>query len=351
MPRNAAEIKENIMRYFRTRGPSIPVHISKHVGMSILFTSAFLSELLSEKQLTLSNMRVGSTPIYLIPGQEPQLERYIEHIKGKEKEALLLLKEKKFLEDLEQSPPIRVALRQIKDFAIPFKHNEQIFWRYFTTSQNEFKIPTQQPEIKEEIKTEVEQVTPSLLTTIKNKFLSPTISEQEPSTKTQYNESPPQIIKSPIETSRGTTDVEPSISRDSEQLKIFDKPKEDERKEKKKSPTKKSLKKKTTTASQKAQEKFFNRVKEFLAEKQAEILEIISATKIDLVLKIKIENKEKILVAYNKKRITEQEIIKAHKKSKEYNLPYLIMSLGEMPKKLNDLLEALKTLGEVEKIA
>ena len=161
-----------------------------------------------------------------------------------------------------------------------------------------------------------------------------------------------QINKSSSETSRGTTDVEQSISERSEpiskQLEIFDKP---QQKEKKRSPTKKTTKKKkSSTASQKAQEKFFNRVKEFLAEKQAEILEIISANKSDLTLKIKIDNKEKILVAYNKKKITEQEIIKAHKKSKEFDLPYLIMSLGEMPKKLQDLLEALKTLADIEKI-
>ena len=60
---NPLEIKQKILRTFRTRGPSLPVHIAKEINMSILFASAFLSELLSEKELKLSNMIVGSTPI------------------------------------------------------------------------------------------------------------------------------------------------------------------------------------------------------------------------------------------------------------------------------------------------
>jgi hypothetical protein len=91
-------------------------------------------------------------------------------------------------------------------------------------------------------------------------------------------------------------------------------------------------------------------VKEFLEEKDAEILEIISAGKSELVLRIKSKTKEKILVAYNKKKISEKDIVYAHKKAQKYEIPFLIMSRGEISKKLSDFIEAVKILSDVEKI-
>lgn len=330
MQRNAQEIKEKITRFIRIRGPSLPVHISKEAGLSILFTSAFLSELLSEKAIKMSEMRVGSSPLYFIQGQEPQLEKFgIENLKGKEKEALLLIKEKKFLSDKEQEPATRVALQSLRDFAMRFTKNSEIYWKYFLADEKEFYVPIEKPKKAEEIVEELKQETQKQIIApeeIENKIVIQKIEESSP---TEINET-----KKPLD--------------------IFDKkeiPKKQETKEKKvakKKPEKKAPKK--TTASQKVQEKFFDKVKEFLSEKQADILEIISANKSELILKIRTDSKEKILIAYNQKKITEKEIIQAHKKSKEYSLPYLIMSLGEMPKKLSELIEALKTLAEIEKI-
>ena len=85
-------------------------------------------------------MKVGNSPVYFIPGQETMLEKFSEYLKSKEKEAFALLKEKRFLEDKKQDPAIRIALREIKDFAIAFKKDDEIFWRYFTIPENEFKL-------------------------------------------------------------------------------------------------------------------------------------------------------------------------------------------------------------------
>ena len=93
MAQTAQEIKEKIIQTLRFKGPSLPVHLASASGQSILFTGAFLSELLGEKQIKQTHMRVGSSPVYFLAGQEPQLEKFQEHISGKEKEALMLLKE------------------------------------------------------------------------------------------------------------------------------------------------------------------------------------------------------------------------------------------------------------------
>ena len=97
----------------------------------------FLWKLISERKIKISSMKVGNSPIYLLPKQEPRLEKFSQHLKSKEKDAFLLLKEKKFLRDKEQDPAIRVALRAIRDFAIPFRRNGEIIWRYFMIPESE----------------------------------------------------------------------------------------------------------------------------------------------------------------------------------------------------------------------
>jgi len=289
MQQDAMQIKEKIISLLRLGGPSLPVHIAKGTGLSILFASAFLSELFYEKKIIISNIKVGNSPLYFLSGQEPQLERFFQYLKSKEKEAFILLKEKKFLKDSEQEPAIRVALREIKDFAIPFKKEDEVYWRYFTVSESE-------------------------------------LSEKKKPEKEVVREKPKEEIKEEIE----------------EKLEIFD-----EEKEIKKPEKKKTIKRKI---SQKQDENFFNKIKEFLSEKNIEIIDIQSFNKNDLVLKIKENKEEKLLVAYNKKRIISSDLMKAYKRSLEANLPYIILSLGEPVKKLKDLISAIRELSKIDKI-
>ncbi|MEK6842363.1 MAG: hypothetical protein AABX84_00970 [Nanoarchaeota archaeon] len=297
--RNALEIKEKIISILNARGPILPVHIAKETDLSILFASAFMSELIADKRLKVSSMKIGSSPLYFIPGQENMLENFSEHLKGKEKEAFSLIKGKKFLKDSEIEPAIRVALREIKDFAIPFKIDEDIYWRYLTASESEF-IETK---FKERDKPKV--------------FHKVQIVEKQ--------EKPISEIKEDI------------------QKELLGK---EEKKQIKTKPKKISSKKKST----KQNEKFLDLVKEFLSKSSIEILSIEGFKKDELILKVKVQEEEQLLAAYNKKKISEKEIIKAAKKASEQKLKYSILSLGELPKKISDLIEALKDIKEIEKI-
>jgi len=281
---NTTQIKEKIIEFIRQRGPSLPVYISKAIDNSILFTSAFLSELVSEKKIKISHMRVGSSPIYFLQGQEPQLEKFSDYLKSKEKDAFFLLKEKKFLQDSSQEPAIRVALRDIKDFALPFKKDNEIYWRYFTASESEMFLPAKK------------------------------VQEKKPEPKKNLN--------------------------------IFDKPQKSKEQEKK-LIKKKVVKKKP---AQKTNEKFFNKVKEYLAEDATEILDIVSFSRTDLFLRIRKNQEELLLVAFNKKRIGEIDFINANKKAEELGLKYILLSLGEPLKKLQTLIDAVKNLSGIEKI-
>ncbi|MDO8467680.1 MAG: hypothetical protein Q7S56_01885 [Nanoarchaeota archaeon] len=300
MGRDATLIKDKIMSTLKYRGPSLPVHIANATGQSMLFSGAFLSELLAEKKIKISDMKVGSSPIYFLEGQEPQLENFTKYLKGKEREAFEILKEKKFLRDKNLSPVIRIALRSIKDFAVPLKYNEEIYWKYYTIPTSTFS-----PDI----------------------FAPERIHIKQPEEK---------IVKQETEEKEVITSSE-------EEKEVIILPEEKPKIHK----TKKQAKKKKTA---KQDDKFFNKVKDYLSSKSIEIIGMEGMTKNDLTLKVKAKNKEKLLIAYNKKKISETEIIRAHKKAEEARLPYIILTMGETPKKTISLMDALKTLETIEKI-
>ena len=242
------QVKEKIISFIEMRGPSLPVHIGKEINTSILFTSAFLSELISEKRLKISKLNVGNSSLYFIPGQERLLEGFSQHLKSKEKEAFELLKQKRALKDSEQHPAIRVALREIKDFAIPFKKDGELFWKYLTLSDNE------------------------LIELIKNeKFQKPFLKKTEKTDEIKELQIKDEQKPSKIEI------VQPSS------VKI----------------KKKELKKIKEKIPQKKNDKFFNKVKEFLSKSQIEILDIEDASKDNLILRIKINGKEKLFYLLN----------------------------------------------------
>ncbi|MBI2043600.1 hypothetical protein HYT25_04385 [Candidatus Pacearchaeota archaeon] len=297
--RNALEIKEKILSIFKARGPSLPVHIAKETDLSILFASAFLSELIAEKKMKYSIMKIGSSPLYFLPGQENMLENFSEHLKGREKEAFNLIKEKKFLKDSDTEPAIRVALREIKDFAIPFRIDDEVYWRYLTAEESEF---------------------------IETKF-------KETGKPKMFHKV--QVVEK---------QQKPVEAKEEMQKELF------EEKEEKKQAKPKAKKIPSKRKKSRENEKFLEMVKEFLAKSSIEIISIEGFKKDELILKVKINGDEQLLAAYNKKKISEKDIIKAAKKAAEQNLKYSILSLGELPKKISDLIEALKDIKEIEKI-
>lgn len=307
---NASQITEKILSILRRRGPSLPVHISKETGLSILFAGAFLSQMVSEKTIRFSDMKVGSSPLYFINEQAYMLERFGQYLKSKEKDAFNLLREKKFLKDAEQSPQIRVALRAIKDFAVPFNKDGQIIWRYYTISESEFKPEIIEPAIQ-----------------VKEEPIKPKVHPAKIEEK---------IIEKPLEIK---LEKPKEIKKELQQeLDIFNKPK----KTRKKSTLKKKI--------QKYDENFFNKVKEWVLKNSMEIIDIQNFNRNELHLKIKRDGKEQLLVAYNKKRLTDSDLVRANKKAKELGLGYGILSFGELKKKMSDIIEAARNLSEIKKI-
>ena len=146
--------KDKIISFIENNGPSLPVRIAKIIEMDPMFASAILSELLNEKRVKTSNLRVGASALYYLPGQEQRLEEHTDNLKSIEKEAFLKLKSKKVLIDDDEEPATRVALRNIRDFAIPFKFQERIMWRYSFSPEEEIEniMNPSKKEDKKEVK-------------------------------------------------------------------------------------------------------------------------------------------------------------------------------------------------------
>jgi len=322
MIQDALKLKERIISFIRLRGPSLPVHISKETGLSILFASAFLSDLYSEKLIGISNLKVGSSPLYFIPGQEPQLENFSKYLKSKEKEAFLLLKEKKFLKDSELQPAVRVALREIKDFAIPFKKNEEIYWRFFVISEEDFETDKDE-KIKEEMK----------IIEIKQEQIIPIEEKNE------------------IQDEKKIENIfDDNLEQREKVQEIFDLPNEKEKPNEIQIKKEKSKHVKKKNQNKKRDENFFNKIKEYLEKREIEILDIKDFKNNEAILKVKKDKKEELLFVFNSKKITEKEILKSYKKASEENLKYSIIFLAEAPKKLNELIEAVKNISEISKL-
>ncbi len=350
---DAPHIREKILSILRMKGPTLPVYVAKEMGMSMLFASAFLSELLSNKEIKISCMKVGNSPIYFIRGQEPQLEKFSNYLKSKEKDAFLIIQGKKFLKDSEQSPAIRVALREIKDFAFPFKKNDEIFWRYLTASESEFKLGTKPieehkyVEAKQKVFDKGErEIGDKIIKDIKIEDIEE-IREEKEKLERKGIEGKSEKQKTPDLNILGKTE-EIEIKEKIEIKEIHPKKKkEEDEKPKLKIKSQKTPKKKSV---QKKDDKFFNKIKEFLSKETIEILNVESFNKNEILLRIKSEGTEKLLVAYNKKKISDIDIINANKKASQLNLKYLILSMGEPSKKLSNLIESVQNLEKIEKI-
>jgi hypothetical protein len=290
--------KERILNIIKEKGPSLPVQIARTINVSPLFTSVFLSELYEDSKLRMSHMKIGSSSLYLLLGQEAQLENFIEHLNPREKDAFFLIKKESVLEDEKQTPVIRVALRAIRDFAIPFKaavnNAEKIFWKYSLLSDEEARIKLQY-------------------------LLNPLLVPEKPL-----------LSRLPTPTTPPPDDSEPIADNSSPEKKP------------------KKVRKKSES-----QFDFPGKLKDYLAAKEIEILELISEKKKEFIAKVRIDTifgkQEYYLIAKDKKKINETDFTLALQKAQTEKMPALIISPGEIDKKALQYAKDWKNLVKFEK--
>ncbi|MFW9876277.1 MAG: hypothetical protein ACFFG0_24535 [Candidatus Thorarchaeota archaeon] len=299
------DAKQKILDLIKIKGPVIPSNISKEINQDLLMASAHLSELSSAGKLKISSLKIGGTPLYYLPEQQHMLQNFSDNLHEKEKKAFDLLKEKKVLRDREQEPVIRVALREIKDFAVPlqvtYQNNKELFWKWSLLSNEETQ-------------------------TIIKSLLEQKISEKKEETKDKKIIEEPKIPEKKKEESE-------------QQQKIIEK--EPEPKEK----IVEGLKKKPENKQQKKQPKdnFFEDLNEHFNKNNIVIKtkEIIRKnSEIDFILEIpsKIGNLEYYCKSKNKKRVSESDLSSAYVQGQIKKLPVLFLMKGELTKKAKEML-------------
>lgn len=288
------ETRDKILEIIKVKGPVLPVQISKEIGSNILMASAHLAELTASNKLKISTIKVGGSPLYYLPGQEAMLQKFTGNMNDKEKKAFDLLNQNKILRDSEQEPVIRVALREIKDFAMPlnvnFNNNKEIFWKWYLTSNEE-----------------AEQLIKSKLQIIEKPVEK---AEQKPEK---------QEIKEPQKTEEKIQPIE-------KQKEIKEKPKE--------------IRKYKPRAKE---DDFLNNITKFFEKNKINVMssEIIKKnSEIDFIIEVPsvVGNLQYYCKAKNKKRISDSDLSNAYVKGQLKRLPVIVLSPGELSSKAQEMI-------------
>jgi hypothetical protein len=335
---NSKEIQKRIVEIIRKRGPSLPVQLAKELNLSSLFISAFLSELLDNKEVKISSLKVGASPLYFLEGQEEQLEKFSNYLNSKEKEAFLLIKTQKALKDSELEPAIRVALKQMKDFAENFRKDNEIYWKYVFVSQKEIEdmfYPRKEPiaqiiEIKKEgiiekkkIETKREAPYEEIIEIKKE------IPKEKPVEKKRTEK---KLIEKPIES---------KPKKPQKQLQLeFQNPL--------------VVKPQLLPKKQKEKSEFVLNVIDFLNNSRYEIIEEKYHKSKEYLALVKINFElgpiTFLTLAKNKKVVSEQDLIKTISDAQKIPLPALFLSTGDLSKKAKEFQEKYHSILKFKKI-
>ncbi len=134
--------QDKILHFLRMHGPAIPSKVAKMLNTQILFASALLSDLASQGKIRISDLKIGGSPLYYLPGQEERLHQFAAgNLNPKDLQVLNYLREQKVAREADADLLTKVALRSLKDFAVPLRvttaGNSELFWRWHLASAEE----------------------------------------------------------------------------------------------------------------------------------------------------------------------------------------------------------------------
>ncbi len=294
--------QEEVLQIIKLRGPIIPSQISKELGTNILLASAILSEFSSRNLVKISNIKIGGSPLYYIPGQEERLLEFMDKLGPREKEACSLLRENKILRDTLLEPVTRVALRQCKDFAKPLEATingqKEIFWKWYL-------VPNDQAE--QSIRKELTSITQK--------------PQPEPAKQEQLVQKPKAEVQHEKEKPKNIPE-QPKAEMQLSKPKVTD---AEERISKQKAAFEESLK------------SLFNERKIKITEEQT----IRKNSEMAYVVKVPsaVGDLSYLVIAKNKK-CNEADISYAYVQGQIKKLPVLLIGTGDLTKKAKDLMQS-----------
>ncbi len=121
--------------------PLLPNTVAKALSTDSIMAGAMLSEMCSKGLLKTSALKVGGSPLYVIPGKEEQLLNHLQSLNEKDRRTVLKLQEEKVIRETETDPLTRVSLATVKDFAKPltvsYEGKQETFWKWFTLTDKD----------------------------------------------------------------------------------------------------------------------------------------------------------------------------------------------------------------------
>ena len=135
---------EKILEVLRRGGPQVAPKVAREVKGEAIIISAYLSELKAAGKLKISQMKIGTSPLYYLPGQEKQLALFADRLNPKDRAVFDKLEQLKVLREAQLDLLSKVALRKMKDFAIPLQVSvggkNEIFWRWYMLKPEETNL-------------------------------------------------------------------------------------------------------------------------------------------------------------------------------------------------------------------
>ncbi|MBI1934952.1 hypothetical protein HYS31_00785 [Candidatus Woesearchaeota archaeon] len=289
------ENRDKILQFIRVKGPVLPVEISKIIGTDILISSAHLAELTASGKLKISAIKVGGSPLYYLSGQEAMLQKFIGGMNDKERKAYDLLQQSKVLRDSEQEPVIRVAMREIRDFAVQLnvthENKTEIFWKWHLLSNEEAELL-----IKSKLNLPAKKAEQPLPNAVEEKPIEKTAEEEHAKT------------------------VQRELPAEQEPAKRERKPKQKE-----------------------TEDSFLREISRFFEKNKINIVnsEVIKKnSEIDFVVEIPsvVGNLQYYCKAKSKKRVSDSDLSNAYVKGQFKKLPVIFLSPGELSAKAQEMI-------------
>ncbi len=134
--------EDQILMFIRSSGPTIPSKVAKVIKTEILIAAAHLSDLSSRGKVKVSSLKWGGSPLYYVPGQEHLLYDFAKsNLNPKDFNVLEMLHNEKVLRESELELLPKVALRSLKDFAVPLQvttaDKTELFWKWHLLTNQE----------------------------------------------------------------------------------------------------------------------------------------------------------------------------------------------------------------------
>ncbi len=347
--------QEKIIHFLRINGPILPSKVAKNIDTNILIASAYLSDLASQGKVKISNLKIGSSPLYYLPGHEEQLYPFAAgNINPKDQKVLDRLKNSGVLREREQDLLTKVALRSLKDFAIPLhvfvKGRKEVFWKWHLLLEEETngKIRTllSPPQI-------VQQKLTSSETIVNETVIENNVSEEVESNQIGEQSVKKESIKLTESNINAVSEVEEKsveknnvnkISKNKNVKKVIEKDEEAKVKEVIKEPSKLSVKpkkKKKLVSGDSLHpiiEEFFNGLGILIEDREI----IRKNSEIDYLVKVPavVGNLKYFCKVKSKKRCDEKDLSSAYMEAQIKKLPLLFLYTNSINKKAEDMLES-----------